>query len=134
MAPGTVIPELAYADVRAAATWLCAAFGFAERLRIGNHRVQLTIGSGSVVVVEKREQGACSCATMVRVVAIDEHARIAEQNGAKIVRRPETYPFGERQYTAQDPGGHRWTFSESVADVHPSEWDGELVVKERADA
>jgi uncharacterized glyoxalase superfamily protein PhnB len=40
MAPGAVIPELAYAEVRKAATWLCAAFGFTERLRIGDHRVQ----------------------------------------------------------------------------------------------
>jgi uncharacterized glyoxalase superfamily protein PhnB len=31
-------------------------------------------------------------------------------------------PFGERQYVAQDPGGHRWTFTESVADVAPEEW------------
>jgi hypothetical protein len=25
-------------------------------------------------------------------------------------------PFGERQYTAQDLGGHRWTFSQSIAE------------------
>jgi uncharacterized glyoxalase superfamily protein PhnB len=36
----TVIPVLAYADAREAAQWLCRSFGFAERLRIGNHRVQ----------------------------------------------------------------------------------------------
>ena len=29
----TVIPVLAYEDVRQAAEWLCAAFGFEERLR-----------------------------------------------------------------------------------------------------
>jgi uncharacterized glyoxalase superfamily protein PhnB len=38
----TVIPVLTYPDVRAAVDWLCAAFGFAERLRIGeDHRSQL---------------------------------------------------------------------------------------------
>jgi uncharacterized glyoxalase superfamily protein PhnB len=41
MPPGVVIPELAYADIPAAVEWLCQAFGFTERLRIGNHRVQL---------------------------------------------------------------------------------------------
>jgi hypothetical protein len=40
MPPGTIIPELAYPDVREAARLLCRAFGFRERLRIANHRVQ----------------------------------------------------------------------------------------------
>jgi hypothetical protein len=34
------------------------------------------------------------------------------------------YPYGERQYTAEDLGGHRWTFSQSIADVAPEEWGG----------
>jgi hypothetical protein len=35
---------------------------------------------------------------------------------------PADYPLGERQYTAEDPGGHRWTFSESTSDVDPASW------------
>jgi uncharacterized glyoxalase superfamily protein PhnB len=46
--------------------------------------------------------------------------------GARISSPPTTYPFGERQYSAQDPFGHRWTFSQSVADVDPREWGGSL--------
>src|SRR6185295_7930817 len=123
MPPGVFIPELPYADVRGAASWLCAAFGFSERLRIADHRVQLTFGSGSMVVVERREPaGDCRCSTMVRVAAIDEHCRTAERNGAKIIRPPTTHMYGERQYTAEDLGGHLWTFTESVKDVHPSEY------------
>lgn len=39
--PATVTPVLAYADVRAAVAWLEAAFGFEERVRIGDtHRWQ----------------------------------------------------------------------------------------------
>ena len=30
----------------------------------------------------------------------------------------------ERRYTAQDPAGHSWTFSESVADMLPEDWGG----------
>jgi hypothetical protein len=30
----------------------------------------------------------------------------------------------ERQYHAEDLGGHQWTFSESIADVAPEEWGG----------
>lgn len=32
-----------------------------------------------------------------------------------------------RQYAATDPAGHRWSFSQSIADVDPSAWGGELV-------
>jgi uncharacterized glyoxalase superfamily protein PhnB len=127
MPPGTVIPEVAYPDVASAAAWLCAAFGFEERLRIGNHRVQLTIGDGSLVVVESATSAPPSgCSVMIRVNAIDQHYQRAREHGAQVVREPETHVFGERQYTAVDFHGHVWTFSESVADVDPSEWGGTL--------
>ena len=125
MPPGTVIPELAYADVTTAAAWLRDAFGFAERVRIGNHRIQMTIGEGSIVVVESDRSSKCS--TMVRVEDVDAHYRHAQTHGATILAAPTTHPYGERQYTAEDPGGHTWRFSQSVADVHPSEWGGEVV-------
>ena len=39
-----VIPVLVYPDVREAVSWLTAAFGFEERLQIGeNHRSQLKV-------------------------------------------------------------------------------------------
>ena len=37
---------------------------------------------------------------------------------------PTDFPYGERQYTAEDPSGHRWTFSQTLADVAPEEWGG----------
>jgi uncharacterized glyoxalase superfamily protein PhnB len=126
MPPGTFIPELGYADVRAAAQWLCDAFGFAERLRIGDHRIQMTFGGGSMVVVEAAKNSGPS-RVMVRVDDVDRHCERARRHGARIVQEPESYPYGERQYTAQDPGGHVWKFSESIADVEPAEWGGELV-------
>ncbi len=46
--PSSVIPELAYDDVDAAADWLSEAFGFRVRLRIGNHRVQMRFGDGAI--------------------------------------------------------------------------------------
>ena len=48
----------------------------------------------------------------------------ARAHGAEIASEPTDYPYGERQYTAVDPGGHRWTFSESIADVDPAAWGG----------
>jgi uncharacterized glyoxalase superfamily protein PhnB len=130
MPPGSVIPELAYADVRRAATWLCDAFGFHERLRIADHRIQLTHGDGSIVVIDGAGDpplGTGGHSTMVRVEEIDAHCRHALERGAKLLRPLATHPFGERQYTVTDIGGHLWTFSESVNDVNPSDWGGELV-------
>ena len=126
-----VIPELFYPDVSAAADWLCAAFGFARRLSIADHRIQLTYGSGALVVVGAEAAVAAPSArathsVLVRVDDADAHHERARAAGARISSPPTTYPFGERQYSAQDPFGHRWTFSQSVADVDPREWGGSL--------
>jgi hypothetical protein len=51
--PSAVIPELPYPDVREAVEWLCRTFGFRERLRIGNQRAQLSLGEGSLVVIQR---------------------------------------------------------------------------------
>lgn len=126
MPPGTVIPEIPYSDVGEAAEWLCAAFGFRGRLRIADHRFQIAAGDGSFVVVEARP-GLGKCSLMVRVEDVDAHYKRAVRFGARVSGPPATFPYGERQYTAQDPAGHSWTFTESVADVDPAEWGGELL-------
>lgn len=136
MPPGTVIPVVPYLDVRVAANWLCHAFGFAERLRIGDHRIQLTVGDASIVVVAQPAAGSSTppvsasgpCTTvMVRIPNADSHAAHAARCGARIVSPPTEYPYGERQYTVEDLAGHRWTFSETVADVDPATWGGQLL-------
>lgn len=120
----TVIPELPYDDVNKAADWLCAAFGFSVRLRIGDHRCQINIGDGNMVVIE-RETGRNDVShVMIRVENIDEHYKRAKANGATITREPADYSYGERQYNATDIGGHRWTFTQSIADVDPRKWGG----------
>ena len=119
----TVIPELPYADLGKASAWLCDAFGFTVRLRIADHRVQLNVGDGAVVLTE-RGDGDVRSSVMIRVEDARAHHARASQRGARIVRPPTDYPFGERQYTAEDLGGHRWTFSQSIADVDPMDWGG----------
>jgi uncharacterized glyoxalase superfamily protein PhnB len=124
--PATVIPELAYPDVGEAADWLCGTFGFSERLRIGEHRAQLVFGDGAVIVMERKEGEATASSVLVRVEDADSHHDRAVQHGARILRPPTDYPYGERQYTAEDFGGHLWTFSQSIADVDPASWGGTL--------
>lgn len=125
----TVIPELAYADVNAAADWLARVFGFGVRLRIGDHRVQMNIpGGGAMVAIELGHNSVNGAhAVMVRVENVSAHYGQAKAGGARITRSPQDYPFGERQYSAQDLGGHWWTFTESIDDVDPRDWGGEPV-------
>ena len=125
MPEGVIIPEIPYPDVRQAADWLCRCFGFSERLRIANHRSQLTLDHGSIVVVFQ-ETGISSHSNMVRVTDINSHFARAQQSGVHILNPPTDYPYGERQYTAIDLAGHRWTFSQTIKDIDPFEWGGEL--------
>jgi uncharacterized glyoxalase superfamily protein PhnB len=125
----TVIPVLAYPDVNQAAEWLCRAFGFTVRLRIGSHRVQMNMGDGAVILRELREnevgaQLGLGHAVTIRVDEADAHYLRAKQCGALIQAEPVTYPYGERQYSAEDLAGHSWTFSQSVADARPEDWGG----------
>ena len=124
----TVIPELAYPDVTEAVDWLCRHFGFGVRLRIANHRVQLNVGDGAIVVTELRGRGMDQAhGVMVRVEDVDAHFERAKRGGVQILREPTDYPYGERQYTAADLGGHIWKFTQSIADVAPEDWGGESV-------
>ena len=118
-----VIPELPYPDVREAVDWLTRAFGFKERLQIGDHRAQLVFENGAVIAIQGDAPGST---LLVRVPDADAHRALAEAAGARILSEPTDWPYGERQYSAEDLGGHRWTFSESISDVDPAEWGGTL--------
>ncbi|MEP7157743.1 MAG: VOC family protein [Betaproteobacteria bacterium] len=124
-----IIPVLLYADVPKAAAWLCGAFGFVERLRIGDHRIQLVVDGGAIVVARAAEENPGSVTThqiMMRVVDVDGHCERARQHGAIIHNPPTDFPYGERQYSTVDCGGHAWTFSQTTADVIPASWGGIL--------
>ena len=134
----TVIPVLIYPDVREAVDWLSSAFGFVERLRIGdNHRSQLGFGDGAVIVGDVRGErrpprpGEVTHSVLVRVSDATAHFERAKARGARILMEPTDFEFGERQYTAEDPAGHHWTFSETRVDVAPEEWGGTSVTPRR---
>jgi uncharacterized glyoxalase superfamily protein PhnB len=133
----TVIPVLSYPDVREAVAWLAAAFGFTERVRIGeDHRAQLSVGDGAVIVADtggKRrppDHSAITHSVIVRVADVQHRFDQANRQGAVKVLEPTEFPFGECQCTVQDPWGHQWTFSQTIADVAPEEWGGETITPE----
>lgn len=130
-----VIPVLAYTDVGEAITWLCDTFGFTVRLRIADHRAQLVYGQAAVVVtqglppkavVADLPTDALTHSIMLRVPDLDAHYAHAVSRGALIIQLPQTFHYGEKQYTAEDLGGHLWTFSQTITDVDPVSWGGVL--------
>jgi len=132
--PCTLIPVLYYPDPSVAAEWLCKAFGFAVRLRIGNHRIQMKAGDGFLVVAEATSpavpaeaKAAGTQAVMIRVEDALTHCERARAAGARILTEPVDHMYGERQYNAEDPFGHRWDFTQTVRDVAPEDWGGEPV-------
>ena len=130
--PAPVIPVLSYPDVRAAVAWLESNFGFAERVRIGeDHRSQMSAGDGGAVIIadvsgDRRPPpaGQVTHSVMVRVEDAGAHCERARQAGARILMEPTDFPYGERQYTAEDLAGHHWTFTQTLTDVDPAQWGG----------
>ena len=100
--PSTVIPVSSYPDVRQAVKWLEDVFGFRERLQIADHRAQLVIGDGAMIVAEytdlrvARRSARTTSATrsMVRISDVTAHFEHARACGAEILQPPVDYVYG----------------------------------------
>ena len=131
----TVIPVLIYPDVRAAVAWLTTAFGFVERVRIGeDHRSQMQVGDdGALIVADVRgeqqppQMGAVTHVIKVRVADADAACERARSQGARVLQEPTDYEYGERECTLEDLAGHRWQFTQTMRDVAPESWGGQSV-------
>jgi uncharacterized glyoxalase superfamily protein PhnB len=133
----TVVPVLVYEDVSKMIDWLCGAFGFSERLRAGRpdgvvSHAQLTAFGGDIMIgrqggpFKAPRPDETSQYVLIAVEDVEAHFAYAKAFGAHILSPPEDMPFGVRHYTARDPGGHWWTFSQNIADVAPQEWGAVL--------
>ena len=130
--PATVTPVLTYPDVRAAVAWLESAFGFEERVRIGDaHRAQLRVGSdGAVVVADPGADRRCAerrgCYPPPQGARTGRRCgvRPREERGARVVEELTTWEYGERSGVVEDIGGHRWELTQTLRDVAPEEWGG----------
>lgn len=130
--PATVTPVLVYPDVRAAVAWLEAAFGFEERVRIGDaHRAQMRVGTDGAIVVADvgRDRvapagGVVTQLIKLRVPDVDAAFARAREHGARVVDELQTYQYGERSGVVEDLAGHRWELTQTVRDTAPEEWGG----------
>ena len=128
----TIVPILIYEDVGQAIEWLCRAFGFTERLRAERDGIighaQLSFGDGAIMIGRQggpyKPPNAAEISHCIHVTVdnVDRHFEHARTAGARVVQPPADMPFGERQYTVHDLAGHRWTFSQHVADLAPEDW------------
>ena len=135
-----IVPILVYEDVGKALVFLSRAFGFRERLRAewggAISHAQMDIGGGSIMMGKQggpfkvASGDTVSQYAHVHVEDVDTHFAHAKAAGATILKEPEDMPFGVRQYTAKDIGGHWWTFSQNIRDVDPADW-GAKVATER---
>lgn len=129
--PQAVVPVLAYDDVRAAVDWLTSVVGCVERVRIDDHRAQLAFGSGALIVADTTHGRLAPTGSdrmpqsvMLRVDDVDARYRAAVAADARVVSAPADHAYGERQCSVVDPGGHLWTFTQSIAEVQPESWGG----------
>jgi len=128
---GPVIPVLSYADVQAATDWLVEVLGFQVRVLVGpGHRAQLSFGEGSLIIADDGSDrvapapDAVTASVMLRVDDVAGVCERARQAGATILSEPLSYPYGERQCTFTDPGGHLWTLTQTLSSTAPADWTG----------
>ena len=133
--PATVTPVLIYPDVRAAVAWLESAFGFGERVRIGDAHAhncvsEPTARSSSPTFAPTQvapSEGVVTQLIKIKVPDVDAAFARARDSGARVLEEPTTYEYGERSGVVEDLAGHRWELTETVRDVEPEEWGGVTV-------
>ena len=123
----SVIPLLVYEDIAAAHDFLVHAFGFEPggveydgdgRARHGEVRAgPTTIWLHRVTEPHQLASplaGVAGAGMVVLVDDVDVHHARAVRAGAQIDSPPQDMPYGQREYGARDPEGHRWWFASPI--------------------
>ena len=121
-----VIPYLLYADAGTAMDWLIKTFAFTERARDKRsdgtvRHGELLTGNGGVIMLGSpgagfrgpRELGEVTQIQCITVTDLPSHRDRAHAAGAN-VSEISIRASRARSYTADDPEGHRWYFSEPL--------------------
>ena len=120
-----LIPTLVYQDIAAAHDFLVEAFGFTSggvhrtpegqavhaEVRAGDQPVWLHRVTPEHNLASPRSLPAASSGIVVYVDDIDAHCTTARSRGATLQSEPKDMPYGQREYGATDPEGHRWWFA-----------------------
>lgn len=124
-----------YDEPARAIDWLCAAFGFAVKMKIEGengeiHHSELTYGAALIMVSGTARPDLCGVSPraldgrntqglMMYVEDVDAHCATARAGGAQITKEPTDTDYGEgywadRGYEAIDCEGHRWWFAQRI--------------------
>jgi uncharacterized glyoxalase superfamily protein PhnB len=124
-----IIPYLYYEDADAALEFMQKAFGFeiesafrnpndgrvlTSTLRTGSGKIMVGPGMKPFGTRGTPDPDQVSSMLYVFVDDVDAHYGRAKAAGAQIRAEPHVHFGGNRQYTATDPGGQRWTFAQPV--------------------
>jgi MerR family transcriptional regulator, thiopeptide resistance regulator len=123
-----VIPVLTYQDIAAAHDFLVDAFGFASggvdrtpegqavhgEVRVGDAAIWLHRVTPEHRLDSPRGVDVSNSGLFIYVDDVDAHYERARSAGARIDSEPVDQPYGQREYGARDPEGHRWWFGAPV--------------------
>ncbi len=133
-----IVPQLPYADPRAAVEFLERAFGFTEHIQsqvvdkngvIGHTMVEYRGalmgigGQGGHGAVSPKAAGTPSLYLSIYVPDVDAHYERARAAGARIAVGLRNQFWGDRTYECLDLEGHRWRFHQKVREVPREEWN-----------
>jgi uncharacterized glyoxalase superfamily protein PhnB len=133
-----IVPQLPYADPRAAVEFLERAFGFTERTSarvvdertgaVGHTMVEYRGavigigGQGGHGAVSPKEAGTPTLYLSIYVPDVDAHYERARAAGARIVMGLRDQFWGDRTYECLDLENHRWRFHQRMREVPQEEW------------
>jgi uncharacterized glyoxalase superfamily protein PhnB len=120
-----VIPVVVCEDIAATHDFLVDAFGFEPggvqhdgeghpvhgEVRGGDAVIWLHAVSPEHELASPRTMQAVSSGLVVHVDDVDAHFHRAAAAGAVIDSEPTNQEYGQREYGARDPEGHRWWFA-----------------------
>jgi uncharacterized glyoxalase superfamily protein PhnB len=124
-----MIPILVYDDIAVAHDFLVDAFGFESgglqrtpdgvvvhgEVRAGEIVIWLHRVAPEHELLAPSSLPGAAGGLVIHVGDIQAHYLRACSRGARIDSEPADQPYGQREYGARDPGGHRWWFAKPLA-------------------
>lgn len=118
------IAILVYDDIEAAYDYLMKVYGFGPgelmrdpdgnavhaEIQAGDGEFWLHTESKEFGLAAPKNLGGASGTMAVMVDDVDAHHRFAVEQGATVRYEPTDQPYGYREYSAVDIGGHLWSF------------------------
>jgi|SRR5688572_7943009 MerR family transcriptional regulator, thiopeptide resistance regulator len=124
-----VIPLLVYSDIQAAHDFLVQAFGFESggvqhsadgqavhgEVRVAGTTIWLHRVATEHALASPQTVDMAGAGLVIYVPDVDAHFARSRAAGARIDQEPTDQPYGQREYGARDPEGHRWWFATPTA-------------------